>query len=600
MRLGIGLAINQSTSLGGGGSSGPPVTSNLVADWRFNEGSGLFVANRANGALRETSNNLLFNPENSFKSNVAGNMWTNNVLTVTDNVDVSANPPLPGVTLASSFVGGAGNNFCQYTNGLSLAAGTYTLSCYFKSNNGANQNVRLGYTAGSDSYGSNISVTNAAGWVRASRTFTAAAPVTAVFLMGDGTSACNLLVWGAKLEAGSGSAYATTQGDLTLSPSSGPPVWSSPGVSFTTTVAAQRAQGTFPGAGLNLSQVSVYAAFKQTAAAPDYCPLLCQPGITSRLELESVFNTNQAPRGCFGTQNLVASQPVATGHWHVFGMTCDGSRLRLYVDGNEVADAAYTGSGSGAIGRLLVGDINGVGPMGGTMGYAALYSTGHTAAQARQMSAYIAATVAARGVTVTSPANYTAWEGDSITFGAGLSSIQNYAYLSQTLLAPTTGRNFSVNASTVITATERAATVDAMLWSGMTSSVLSVFLGANDLVSGGSLPNYLTNLQAYVTARKAAGWRKVAVCTLLARAASLGGAANIDETVRGNANTAIRAGQGVWHDGTIDIAADPVMGIFGYTADATNCQDGCHPTAAGQIRLRDIVTPRITTILAQP
>ena len=120
--------------------------------------------------------------------------------------------------------------------------------------------------------------------------------------------------------------------------------------------------------------------------------------------------------------------------------------------------------------------------------------------------------------------------------------------------------------------------------------ILSVLIGTNDLHGGVSIvPTYLTDLAAYLDARRAAGW-KVVLCTVPPGTASGFNAA------RNLANTTLRTWVGVHADALCDFAADPTMGPDAAASDTSLYGDGEHPTAAGQAILEPIYRAAINGI----
>lgn len=562
-----------------GGSFGPASLPGLIADWRFNEGSGAFVKNRAN-ALDPTSNNLLLGPEGAFSSAAPSPVWgTTGVWTVTDGGFTAPD----GSSTASRVTAASGNCFLQ-RNLYSLPAGTYTLSVYAKSNDGTDQTIRLQWNATLTSK----TVLNASGWAQYSITFsTAAATLTQVLILNDGASATNLLLWGAKLEAGNGSAYPVNKGDITLFQSASPATWSAAGLTMSGTVTNQHGEANWAGPGLSFTQATLYALVQQTGTPASVGAICGQPGNTAKLSLSSRF-TSAHPylRGEFGGQSLDSTLCLPKGAYHVVAVTCDGTTLRLYCNDLEVASAAYSGSGVNGLTRFLLGNINGIGPLLGVTSYASLYSTGHTAVQVRQMSAYLRSIGAARSLTVEPGTTAVFYEGDSITINTSVNFDQGYQALVMAALSPLQGRDFAVGGSTLAFAVPRQPSILACLHSRLSKAIISVFLGANDLVGVIDPTTFLAAYKAYCDTFRANGM-KVVICTVLARANGLGGSATIDETVRATVNTEFRnpANIGVHWDAVSDFASDATMGVFAYTADATNCGDGIHPTAAGHVKL---------------
>lgn len=189
--------------------------------------------------------------------------------------------------------------------------------------------------------------------------------------------------------------------------------------------------------------------------------------------------------------------------------------------------------------------------------------------------------------------NYVA-EGDSITDSA-VAVGSGYAVAANNLASPlfATFSNKAVSGSTLSTMASRAAACDAALVIGA-ANILSVFIGANNLSSGGDAnSSFLPDLASYLDARRTAGWF-VILCTILPH----DGATFLTE--RAIANTEMRKWTtsgttvtGQHCDVICDFAADAGMGADGNQTSSYFSGDHLHPTATGQARLRDIFWPKL-------
>lgn len=124
--------------------------------------------------------------------------------------------------------------------------------------------------------------------------------------------------------------------------------------------------------------------------------------------------------------------------------------------------------------------------------------------------------------------------------------------------------------------------------------LVSVFIGANDLLDYPSAQAYASSLQAYVSQIKATG-AKVVVATNLPQHL-----ANVDYNARfsirrGEVATILRAAP--WADGVIDFAADPIVGPDSAAMKVTLFGDGVHPTDDGQRLLSTLYKPRMDALV---
>jgi lysophospholipase L1-like esterase len=124
--------------------------------------------------------------------------------------------------------------------------------------------------------------------------------------------------------------------------------------------------------------------------------------------------------------------------------------------------------------------------------------------------------------------------------------------------------------------------------------VVTVFIGANDLLDYSGPQAYADLLRSYVGAIKATG-AKVVVATNLPQTN-----VNVDYASRFNRSRAELATilrSAPWVDGVIDFAADPVMGSDAAAGDKALFGDGVHPTDEGQKKLAAIYKPRVDPLV---
>lgn len=173
-------------------------------------------------------------------------------------------------------------------------------------------------------------------------------------------------------------------------------------------------------------------------------------------------------------------------------------------------------------------------------------------------------------------------EGDSITRGGALPIGTAYG---ETALADaalsgwpiTLAGNLAGDGNTMTNVAARAATADALLSSGK-RNVLSLLIGTNDIVGGGTAPaTVVASIKSYCQARQAAGWY-VIVCTDLSRGVSA------DPSLR--TFNSLLAADTSFYSALVDFGADPRIGpvLQAPTAseNTTYIADTVHPTAAGR------------------
>lgn len=557
-----------------------------VVFYPINEGQGGIVHNLAI-------------PSRYFKENLTGlseafygytAVW--NGFTATENyaLDMRGNKSATRLTAA----GGA----APYQSILAtLPPGTYTISMEVMSNTGAPQNIRFGYT---DSVaGAIFGPDTAVGltWAQLSYTFTTANNVTRVGILNDAAhTAADYLVQGFKVERGSvATAYEPQTLDQVVGTSQGTnaaaPSWAGGGLLF---AGAQYTTGAL-NKNVVLKTISIYVAFKMSGAwaLAGYAPIVSDIASNLMLSAANAASAGNSYGATFffggqSTVNLAYSVKLDDGNWHVLTGTYDGTTLKLYVDAALVASKAVACSAY-TLKNFMLSNQNASAFFPGYIGAMAIFSEGHTLAQVKAVNTDLYALLAPRGITITHARNYLASEGDSFT---GTPAGIGYVWKMVSNINPKipAAQNFAQGGSTLVTATARAATVDAVLDSSRAHNILTVLFGANDLQTLTDV-QFESQLQTYCQARRTAGW-KVIVGTVLP---STGAGYN---TKRNAVNTWIRANWASFADGVADQAADPVIGPDAAAADPTYYSGGLHPTAAGQLLMEPYWTAAINAITA--
>lgn len=188
--------------------------------------------------------------------------------------------------------------------------------------------------------------------------------------------------------------------------------------------------------------------------------------------------------------------------------------------------------------------------------------------------------------------------GDSLSLGFNLSDLsQNYP--SQIIAtAPFQTQWATVNGGlagqTVPQMITSALTVvDPIFEPGRVENVVCIWGGTNDIISGAAAATVFANLQTYVNARRAVGW-KVVILTCIDRT-------TINETTRAAYNALITStygGGAVAGVAVADVASNANIGANGANTNLTYFMaDGIHLTAAGYAIVAPLVSSAITSIL---
>lgn len=521
------LAFSQAILVHNG--NGNILHSGLVLDYQFTEGTNQLVFNRAG------TNLALPNPVNQYgafseqflqQARGASTVWTAGAgVTVTDFFATDPN----GNQNASRLVMTAGASRALYFT-ITTTATPYTVSFYVKSNTGSSQAVGLGRT-GSPSVDKTVTTS----WSRVEATFTPSAAGQTIGILNDAAQdALDILIYGAQLELGSPATayilptYNQQLGSLPVADANDP-TWAATGLTYAADNLYTRSIGTTP---LTFSSISFYAVFKKTGAdSPGFFePILTSESpynivIESRDSLNGVGSANETGPG-FGfsaslSGNVLHAKDVSLNtSYHVFAGTYDGTNIKLFFDGTQVAQRTIAVT-SKTVHRMFTSMFEGVndGYFPGTIGMIDLYTIAHTTAQVRSNTNAMFGLMGRRGVSMNAPVKFIGFEGDSITAGTGLTPPQRWSWLIDLALSPKIPAwNFAVGGSTVADMTARAAITDSALNPATPMNVLTVWAGANDLAGSGSSPSaFVATLKTYCQARKAAGWTKIIVIPILPR-----------------------------------------------------------------------------------
>jgi lysophospholipase L1-like esterase len=273
--------------------------------------------------------------------------------------------------------------------------------------------------------------------------------------------------------------------------------------------------------------------------------------------------------------------------WHLLAYRYNGTTLTFWLDGVKAISVSLSSLTQSVI-DLWVGcllspsntfskyDVNAI----------ALYDSALSDANMVLAADVLIARAANSGISI-GGSRYLYCEGDSLTNGTGGSNSQGYAQLFGPNSSP--GVNGSVGAisgGTLADVVSRAAATDAILPTNKRGKVFvhSLLIGANDIYNI-TPATYAATISSYMAARKAAGWDKTVLGTILPR-----GTAN-HNTNRNAFNAIVTAGG--WAaannvDAIADFAAQATMGPDAAYLNATYYGDGVHPTAAGYALLEPV------------
>ncbi len=494
---------------------------------------------------------------------------------------------------ASRLVAGAGNWYMT-TPALVVipSAGNYTLCASVKRNAGSDQTFVMKFlTAGQTS----PVKTAGSDWSRV--TFTASLASGNQFVMpiaDDGDAACDIQICDVELFQGSADLHEANAGHMMLGKYAGvsAPTYASGKLDFSSSALGY----TQLLDAVSLSTVTAMAAVEKVAAGGTHHAFFADMRLNSWPQFSAMSEKGAQKSFWLGAVEFV---PVVggSGLWErlskgVHMITCrfDGTRGEVWLDDHLMALSAQTPTGP-TISDFFNYTLNGAIFSGDKMVGQALYNRALTDTEIRNSYNAFKARAALSSITMTGGTTnrIIAFEGESLTSGDG--SITSYAMRYGPNSNPAIfGTNFAVGGSYIgTTATNmqaRAASLDRILPAQRNGRkfILSVQI-SNDLLSR-TTTQYLDDLAAYLAARRAAGWDKIVICTILPRT---NGTFN---TARNIVNPILRTWAGTTNcDAVVDFAADATIGADAHASDVAKYGDGTHPTNATQILMETIARP---------
>jgi len=582
MTLSSGLDfVGMGAFTSGGGPAGLPQT-NLAGLWYASD-----YAASPRKSIKNTVNAATALSDNLRTISTFQNFDTSSYFTTVTKTYGAANGPT-GATNSAMRIVGTGN--CAFGPQDGWTAGqTYTIACDVKSNTGSSQSFKMGDIAGSPT-----TQTATTSWQRFAVTFVATGSSMAYAASPDGTTGWDLLVDNYAVFSGSSDLGRETlaghmylderpQDTATTNPATGVVNFDNSGsgvVQF--------------GSALSMNAFTLSAVVKRTSATDSgYMALLSDPsnyGTFTALLSNAALTANTFYAGNTGNQKNGPWYRNGSG-WHVITHRYDGANYAIFVDGSKAFQIALVAT-AGSIRNFLAFTINGFGQFNSSsqMNSMALWTSSLSDSDVRtRVVPTLLAKLVADGQSYASGRVVCA-EGDSI--------ISNPAsfYVTATLQSGDFGLNYGVSGNGLVNLISRARTVDALMPPGTAvKHVLGVLIGANELRTYAGATDsiaanaYLTDVLAYVAARRAAGW-KVVICTILPMNNATHNAR------RAIFNTALRAATSSY-DALCDFDTDAQMGIDNaYSAYPANWADDVHPNATGHARLMTIFSTAANTI----
>lgn len=502
--------------------------------------------------------------------------WNNsNSVTVTDDAGTAPD----STNEASSVVGTGSSWYIGRTIG-SVPSGTYTVAVYVKWLGSSGQAFQI------VTPGSSPTFTATSSWQRCAVTFAYSGGSLQIVLESTGTSS-SLLICDFELFTGSSDLgpEASPCGLMTVGKSAWDSTSSASGGILDLTASSSFAHIQMPSS-VSLGAFTVVSLAQKTGSSTGFVGVLNKPNLafnTFGAQLEFGIGGQTEPGlGYSGSTTWTPEtytnywKFLGTG-WHTFTHQYDGAQLSFNLDGGQMLYVTGTRSAP-SVRDFMVGTIwNADYGQGWKFAAIAIYQRALSRSEIKQAEAALLAHASASGVTRSSGPRVLILEGDSIT-----ASSTNYGALVAPNLSPACfGCVFAGPGSSLAAVNARAATLDKaipLVKPSGSKYITSILIGRNDY--GSYTPSdYAVAVAGWTSARKAAGWDKVVLVTILPSTASG------FNTWRNSVN-AIFKGAG-WAtangvDAICDFAADATMGPDAAASDTSLYPDGTHPSTTAQ------------------
>lgn len=538
-----------------------------------------------------TGISLLSAPRRQFTHSV----WTKTLITATD-------PGLPGPdgkNEASLLTCAAGSWHLMPELTPTLPAGQYTLAVWVRSNSGADQQFQMWFVTGNTLSPVKTATST---WTRFTLTATVSAGSVSIRpLIAVGGAAATLEVCDLELFAGTQDLHQPLDGHFVV------------GLTGRSTALPTFANGMLDFSVNGFGEIQLANAFNTTnytaivvtekvAEGGTYQSYLSDlrsgqwPKFTAAFESPA-----QRPYARMNSLTPIPPSPPLGDHlWkllnrgvHMVTSRYNGAKYDIFLDDVQMFSqpAVTTGPTISDFDVMRLSNLK----TGRKLVALALYDRTLTDAEIRE--AYDALKVRAfeSGITMAGDTanRIIAFEGESLTAGNGI--IPTYANLygaDQTdqffgSMVAQSGSFLTVGAGTPNLAS-RAATLDAILPAKRNGRVFTLCVQiSNELLPSANrtAEQYLADLITYLAARRAAGWDRIILATILPRNQTTYASFNAKRDI---ANPVMRTWVGTHCDAIADFAADPTMGPQAAAADTSLYYDGVHPTLAGQTIMKEI------------
>jgi hypothetical protein len=514
----------------------------------------------------------------------ASPLWGNHLTTLVTRAAASYS----GIADGASRLTVTGGGFASRTPLIPVDGLSHTASMWVKTANGAAHNVRL---VGTGATSGTVVVPADGTWTQLVVTISSAhTGAQQIFLMD--VSSAGFDVYASDFVVVPGVTPGTPAMAAGHSYSYGTlPTYNSAGYHVYGTTAKAVTQLPTP---LTLSDITVFATARHATARVNYKSAAQLTGTGLNFTYLTLGNESGFFRAAW-RQQVSGPQAMSTtidANWHVYALQANSGTLRAWMD--DMYGLAKTYTGSNSVREIFRHALtsNGIEALGDTASFM-MVPRAMSDAEVQTTISLLRAHLVASGQTMGATPYVVAYEGDSLT-----DPVDSYARAITYGGLPMVSSLYGTGGSTIATMNTRALNLDGFVkyhTANTRTSVLSIWIGTNDLNNTASqalVDTFWSNLQSYVAARRAAGWKKIVLYTLTPRNGVAGYNSN-----RNAANVLIRASAGTVCDAVVDIAADPTLGPDSAAANTTYFYDGTHLTAAGQTIAKDVAQPVIHSMI---
>lgn len=485
---------------------------------------------------------------------------------------------------------------------LYLAAGTYTLSFYVKSNTGASQSFKCGIQTGYTGLETRTATTS---WAKVEVSITLASLATNRYAwlavpVNSGVDSLDILIDDVRVESGATStATPTESGIMYLGRQPQGTTLPTVAAGAVTLATGKTLTAHFSG-DTTFTNLTMAAYVKKTGASAVAAGIMSKFGAQyTHAMIEDSSGLRAYAGQTTASRESVPStlSDILNDGYHLITVTRDNTYTWLYLDDIPIGRQAHTSDAVPSVRDWLFNDQAAMTNnlfFGGDVALWGVWDRAIAQEEVASLREYCKAQRVANGDTAGTISNLICYVGDSI------SSIKSYSFAYPTKVTPSEKAYAMVQARAgyrISNILADAAWIDSCLdyipSDTTRNNILTSFIGANGLTTEyGTQAEWEAAYLAWGQARRAAGW-KWAPATIL----PISGA-TAHNTRRALVNATILSWLGLGYcDAVIDVASDATIGPDAAAANATYYSDGTHPTNAGHVIIAPYFQTAINSLL---